>query len=182
MSLEDEPTVSARGDVHRLRALAHPVRLEMLSLLTGTAMSAAEVARELDLTQANASYHLRLLRDAGLLVIAGEEKVNGGVAKRYRHLWDQPQPGVGPGSPDDVDAVVRTLSDAVSLRLPRRVREERGHFTDADLWVEPAVWDQVTNLLTEASRLMHAEAKPPHAEGTVRGNLSILAFRLQDQP
>ena len=42
-----------------LRSVAHPLRLRMLSLLTGTAMSAAEVARELEITHANASYHGR---------------------------------------------------------------------------------------------------------------------------
>ena len=61
-----------------LRATAHPLRLQMLSLLTGAELSAAEVARELDVSQANASYHLRLLLDAGLLVIASEENVRGG--------------------------------------------------------------------------------------------------------
>ena len=70
-----------------LRAVAHPVRLRMLSLLTGTELSAAEVARELGITHANASYHLRTLLDAGELVIASEEKIRGGVAKRYRHPW-----------------------------------------------------------------------------------------------
>ena len=87
MSLADE-----RSGVRRLRATAHPVRLEMLSLLTGAELSAAEVARELGITQANASYHLRLLRTAGLLEEAGQEKVNGGTAKRYRALWDRQQP------------------------------------------------------------------------------------------
>src|SRR6187549_612915 len=72
MSLADE-----RSGVRRLRATAHPLRLEMLSLLTGAALSAAEVARELGVTQANASYHLRLLHRAGLVEEAGQEKVNG---------------------------------------------------------------------------------------------------------
>lgn len=40
-----------------LRALAHPLRLRLLSLLTGAAMSAAQVAREVGGTHANASYH-----------------------------------------------------------------------------------------------------------------------------
>ena len=177
MSLGDD----VDGGVHRLRALAHPTRLEMLSLLTGTAMSAAEVARELGVTQANASYHLRLLLAAGLLVVVGEEKVNGGVAKRYRHLWDQPPPEVGTRSQGDVEAEVRTMVDAVSRRFTRRVPGAPGHYTDADLWVDPAVWAEVKELLTRASRLMHAEAQPPHAEGTVRANLSIMAFRLEDQ-
>src|SRR6187200_452561 len=91
MSLADE-----RSEVRRLRATAHPIRLEMLSLLTGAALSAAEVARELGITQANASYHLRLLRTAGLLEEAGQEKVNGGTAKRYRALWDRQQPPTRP--------------------------------------------------------------------------------------
>ena len=45
---------------NHLRALAHPVRLRILSLLTGADLTAADVARELGITHANASYHLRL--------------------------------------------------------------------------------------------------------------------------
>ena len=74
--------------VSSLRATAHPLRLRMLSLLTGAELSAAEVARELDITHANASYHLRVLLEAGVVVVAGEEKIRGGVAKRYRHPWE----------------------------------------------------------------------------------------------
>src|SRR4051795_13608276 len=73
--------------IANLRAGAHPVRLRILSLLTRASMSAAEVARELGLTHANASYHLRVLAEAGELVEAGEEKINSRVAKRYRHPW-----------------------------------------------------------------------------------------------
>ena len=72
-----------------LRAIAHPVRLQILSLLTGAELSAADVARELDLTHANASYHLRVLLDAGELEIASEERIRGGDAKRYRHPWER---------------------------------------------------------------------------------------------
>ena len=74
--------------VSTLRAIAHPLRLRMLSLLTGAELVAAEVARELDITHANASYHLRVLLEAGVVVVAGEEKIRGGVAKRYRHPWE----------------------------------------------------------------------------------------------
>ena len=68
-----------------LRAFAHPFRLRVLSLLTGAAMSAAEVARELGTTQANASYHLRRLHAVGLLEVAEEVSIRGGKARRYRH-------------------------------------------------------------------------------------------------
>src|SRR5699024_10447090 len=85
-ALTDAETISS------MRAVAHPVRLRILSLLTARAMSAAEVARELELTHANASYHLRFLHEAGELVVEGEEKIRGGVAKRYRYVpMDKPR-------------------------------------------------------------------------------------------
>ena len=65
--------------------MAHPLRLRILSLLTGSALTAAEVARELGITHANASYHLRHLLAAGTIEIAGEERIRGGTAKRYRY-------------------------------------------------------------------------------------------------
>ena len=60
----DEGLTDPRA-VSALRSVAHPVRLRILSLVTAEAMSAADVARALDLTHANALYHLRVLHDAG---------------------------------------------------------------------------------------------------------------------
>src|SRR4029453_13180152 len=73
------------GGKTALRATAHPVRLQIMSLLTGAPLTAAEVARELGLTHANASYHLRTLLAGGLIVPAGGERMRGGLAKRYRY-------------------------------------------------------------------------------------------------
>ncbi|MEO3927265.1 helix-turn-helix domain-containing protein [Micromonosporaceae bacterium B7E4] len=53
-------------------------------MLTASALTAAQIAHELDLTHANASYHLRHLLAAGLIQVAGEERIRGGAAKRYR--------------------------------------------------------------------------------------------------
>lgn len=174
MSLEDER-------ISELRATAHPLRLQMLSLLTGAELSAAEVARELGVTQANASYHLRLLHSAGLLEIAGEEKVRGGRAKKYRHRWDT-TPAGPPGSDADRLAAVRTMAAAIPARFAERQPDSHGLFTDADLWVSPDTWARVVELVTEASRLMHASARPPRSAGTVRANLSAAAFLLRRDP
>ena len=106
-------------EIAAMRAIAHPVRLRILSLLTGTAMSAAEVARELGLTHANASYHLRLLADADELVVDGEEKIRGGVAKRYRYPHERDlepgEPGAQrrPGAPS---AYLRALGKELERR------------------------------------------------------------------
>jgi DNA-binding transcriptional ArsR family regulator len=177
MSLED-------GRISDLRATAHPLRLQMLSLLTGAELSAAEVARELDVSQANASYHLRLLLDAGLLVIASEENVRGGRAKRYRHVWDAPRPaGAQPDDEGDARHYVSVLADAIPARFADRRPGSPGgsHLTDADLWVTPEVWARVIALVGEASALLHASAQPPRTEGTVRVNLSVAAFELRPE-
>src|SRR5260221_12983564 len=84
MSLE----IGGQKVIAALRARAHPLRLRMLSLLTGAALSAAELARGLEVSQALASYHLRQLADAGLVELVGERSRRGGREGRYRHRAD----------------------------------------------------------------------------------------------
>jgi DNA-binding transcriptional ArsR family regulator len=164
-----------------LRAVAHPLRLQMLSLLTGAELSAAEVARELGITHANASYHLRVLLDAGELVVSGEEKIRGGVAKRYRHDWRR---GLRPGPPapaDDGAMYVRATADELVRRYAARAKGP-GSFTDADLWVDPETYARARALLEEASSLVHGAASPPRTEGTVRMNLTAALFPMSPVP
>jgi DNA-binding transcriptional ArsR family regulator len=170
------------SSVSALRATAHPVRLRILSLLTASALSAAEIARELDLTHANASYHLRVLADAGAVVEAGEEKIRGGVAKRYRHPWEQYRTGGRePARPGDGDVYVRAIAEELVRRFAQRAQgSARAITTDAEMWVTPAVWQQVVALVAEASELVHTEAKPPRTHGTIHVNLTAAAFQLAD--
>lgn len=174
MGQHDSERVSA------LRAVAHPVRLRMLSLLTGAELSAAEIARELHLTHANASYHLRVLAEAGEVVQVGEEKIRGGVAKRYRHPWDRVDPPAGESSPAAQQAYVRAMADELVRRSTSRTTATRSWLADAELWVEPQVWAEVTALVDKASRLIHAEARPPRTEGTVHVNLTAALFEMDD--
>ncbi|WP_193608352.1 ArsR/SmtB family transcription factor [Nocardioides lijunqiniae] len=163
--------MSDEGDVKALRSTAHPLRLRILSLLTASELSAAEVARELGVTHANASYHLRVLLDAGEVVVAGEERIRGGVAKRYRHPWrhedhDYRRRGVD----------IRTMAHEMVRRMALRETTGRANFTDAELWVEPEVWERAVRLLVEASELVHAEARPSRTEGTRPISLTVAAF------
>jgi len=159
-----------------LRATAHPVRLQILSLLTGAEMSAAEVARELDLTHANASYHLRLLLGAGQLEVASEERIRGGIAKRYRHPWRDR--GVrDKTSPESRRAWAR----AMAAELVRRVEHwggRPGSFTDAELWVSEEDFLAVRASLREASHRLHAAAQPPRTEGTIKVAMTAALFEM----
>ena len=143
-------------------------------------MSATEIAEELDTTQANASYHLRALRAGGFLVIDSEERIRGGVAKRYRHPWDAELPR----SAHDQDylmyvqAMARELVRRAAYRDPEI---ERRSNTDAELWVRPEVWQEVFDLVEEASTKLHAAAEPPRTDGTIHVNMTASLFGMRER-
>jgi DNA-binding transcriptional ArsR family regulator len=168
----------ADGEIRELRAVAHPVRLRMLSLLTGSAMSAAEVARELGLTHANASYHLRLLLESGAIVEAGEERIRGGVAKRYRYPHEKGGQRRRNLTTESRIAEVRALGRELERRLRQRKRRTRGHFSDLEGWVTPEVCEQARELLMEASVLLHDNNQPPRTPGTVHVSASSWIFEM----
>lgn len=174
-------SLEGRG-LTELRASAHPVRLRMMSLLTGAPLSAAELARELDITQANASYHLRMLARAGQVEVAGVESVRGGQAKKYRYLYPERQPA---HSKRDVDSAEgrRQYLDALHHELVRRAGlrvDGPGLSTDAEVWLTPENWRRARDLVMEASRLVHDEALAPHAEGSVHVNFQAELFTMRD--
>ncbi len=169
--------VGDRAQVAALRAMAHPVRLRILSLLTGTAMSAAEVARELGLTHANASYHVRLLAQTGYLVEAGEEAIRGGRAKRYRYDADRPvQTAPGP-------ATAVQFYDALAAELVRRARLRRpggGRATssDAELWVPPEAWGKAVDAVSSTVEELHRVAVPIRSADAVHVSVTTALFEL----
>lgn len=164
-------------ELDSLRVLAHPLRLRILSLLTGAAMSASEAARELGDSQANVSYHLRRLYEAGLLEVAEEVQIRGGRAKRYRH---RPESGkaLTRRDPDEARLLVSAVADELKRRAEFRATERKSSLTDAELWVDPVVWAQLLEQATELSRVLHDAAEPPRTPGTVRVSASIALFEL----
>lgn len=162
-----------------LRAIAHPVRLQMLSLLTGAELSAAEVARELGITHANASYHLRHLAAAGLIDVAGEERIRGGVAKRYRHRWDQHTRRRGRTSDADRELYARALAEELVRRVRDAVPGRTGHYTDAELWVSPEDFEAAREAVGRASALLHDGARPPRTDGTIRAGFTAALFEMR---
>lgn len=170
----------------QLRAWAHPLRLRILSLLTGVPMSAAEVARELATTQANASYHLRHLEAAGLLTVVEEVSVRGGQAKRYRHLPQDVDEAPRPGEPSR-PAISEPTWRAVATELTRRAAlagpavSGAQVLADAELWVSEAEWRAAVREVHEAMRRLHEQAQPPRTPGTVRVSATVALFRMQQE-
>jgi DNA-binding transcriptional ArsR family regulator len=164
-----------------LRALANPLRIRIVSLLTGTAMSATEVAEELGLAHASASYHLRQLAAAGFLEQVDDDPAakgrpgRGRSPKRYRY---------DPTSAERLDRSSgrRLLQEATFTDLRRRLdamtRQRQG--ADAEVWLRTEDWERVCSLVGEAVRLLHDNARPPRSEGTVHVSMTTILFEMPD--
>ncbi|WP_298989764.1 helix-turn-helix domain-containing protein [uncultured Pseudokineococcus sp.] len=179
--MDEGGTRPAPEEISGLRVVAHPLRLQLLSLLTGSAMSAAEAARHLDQSQANVSYHLRRLHAAGLLEVAGHEVVRGGRAVRYRHV---PSSGrrLSRRDPSDERALVAALGAELSRRTAQRDPDGEGAFSDAEVWVEEATWTEVLELVRRAGALLHEGARAPHADGVRRVSALLYVFEMLAGP
>ena len=160
-----------------LRVLAHPVRLRMLSLLTGSALSAMELSRELGISQALASYHLRQLHSAGVIELAEVRSRRGGQERRF--VYRPADPGMqGKTSPRAEGLAL--FAEAVCVELRRRSHEAEAGAArlgvDAELWVEPAEWAEAVDAVRTVSIALHRQAKPPRTAGTIRVSVSAVLF------
>ncbi|PPI05939.1 helix-turn-helix domain-containing protein [Rathayibacter sp. AY1B8] len=170
------------SSLDELRATAHPIRLRLLSLVTGAAMSAAEAARELQLSQATASYHFRVLERAGLVAVVETVRLRGGEAKRYRHeASGRPfnvTASVDAGPEEERDLHLEALIEELRRRSSSRADGPQLS-TDAELWVDPEVWRRVVRHVGEASALLHAAARPPRTPGTAPVSMTTAMFPLR---
>lgn len=68
-----------------LKALADESRWDMVRALLGREMSVSQLGEQLDMPQPNVSKHLRVLREAGIVVTARAGKeVRGSIAPAFR--------------------------------------------------------------------------------------------------
>ncbi|RLL66301.1 helix-turn-helix domain-containing protein [Streptomyces sp. Z26] len=162
-----------------LRALSHPTRLRMLSLMWAAPQSAAALARELGVSHALASHHLRLLGDAGLTERAGTRTRRGGVERRYRtvrgtSLSDQ-------AARDGAPLLAESLAHNLRERAARQASGSPGVTADAELWLTPEDWDAFRGRFAALLADLHDAARPPHDPGTVRVGGTVLLVPLVDE-
>jgi DNA-binding transcriptional ArsR family regulator len=158
-----------------LRALSHPVRLQILSLLTGAAMSSAELARELGLNHAAVSFHVRQLVQAGYLELAESRSVRGGKERRYRYRPSSR----GQWEGEDPRLTVQAAATELGRRLAAGPTQWRV-FGDAELWVDPQVWEDVVSRIGAAIIDLHEAASAPRAEGAVHVSATAMLFAVDD--
>ena len=58
----------------------------------------------------------------------------------------------------------------------------RGHLTDAELWVDPEAWESIRARVHAASLALHRAARPPRTAGTIRVNATMALFEMESEP
>jgi DNA-binding transcriptional ArsR family regulator len=114
-------------------AIAEPQRRDILVLLRGGERPVTDLAQDLGMTQPQASKHLRVLREVGLVQVreAGRQRLYGLDARGLRpvHEWVGGFERFWNESFGRLDAYVRELKDE-HAQGPERTRQEGPHDGD----------------------------------------------------
>jgi DNA-binding transcriptional ArsR family regulator len=76
--------ISDIGDPRLVKALAHPLRVQILGVLEQRVASPSDLAEELDAPLGNVSYHVRTLAELGLLKLVRRKTRRGAVEHYYQ--------------------------------------------------------------------------------------------------
>jgi rhodanese-related sulfurtransferase len=146
------------------KALANPHRLELLDLLAQSERSVEELAREAALSLANASAHLRVLRQARLV-----EAEKRGLNVIYRL------------SAPEVFQLWRTLRDVGSARLAEIDRLVENYFTDRDEF-EAVDKEELLRLLKhEAVIVIDVRPEVEYEQGHIASARSVPVEKLRER-
>ncbi|MFI1190769.1 helix-turn-helix domain-containing protein [Streptomyces californicus] len=175
-----------RLDTARLRVLAHPLRVNVLTLLRQRGPSTAtRIAEQLGINPAAASYHLRRLATGGLIVEAPDRGTGRERWWKSAHVQSIHDPAAAP--PEQREAG-RAYAQAVALasvdRLQKAAQEvpllparwyEASVYGDFALWLTPEAVDRMrAEIFDVVSRYRHSEAEAP--PGACPVSLQVQAF------
>jgi DNA-binding transcriptional ArsR family regulator len=155
-----------------IRALAHPVRLDLLDLLIAIGpATAARCGRILGLPQANCSFHLRQLAKYGFVEDAGP-----GTDRRERQ-WRVPHRQLRFRSAGGADRAQAQLQELIVQRSMQAIVDFSLRDTETEPWRDAAnPWSGVAVMTAdEAAELKRRwkEMVAPYLERAVGGGLTL---------
>jgi DNA-binding transcriptional ArsR family regulator len=154
-------TKVAKGAEQTLaRVVAHPLRIEALSILFEHAASPKELAAELGSPVGNVSYHVRELQRIGMIELVDEKKRRGAIEHFYRAVsypmldteeWEK----LNPAEREVMSAwvVQLMLTDAVKA-FGAGTFDARGdrHLSRTEMEVDEKGWDELVQIQEKALR------------------------------
>jgi DNA-binding transcriptional ArsR family regulator len=143
-------------DQRVMKALSHPLRVRMLTLLNQKVASPSELATELGEPLGNVSYHMRFLADLDLVRLVRTEPRRGAVEHYYEALEPPRMSG------DDWERLPASLRGALAdSRLSDIAREvetavgnggfdrEDAHISRTSLLLDDQAWAELSALLAD---------------------------------
>jgi DNA-binding transcriptional ArsR family regulator len=175
-------------DQRIMKALSHPLRVRMLTLLNQKVSSPSELADELDEPLGNVSYHMRFLADLNMVKLVRTEPRRGAV----EHYYEALEPPLI--SDDDwaqlPAALRRSLSDSTLSQIARDLKgaakeggfdRENIHVSRVALTLDEQAWNELSELLSDvldrARRLQEQSNKRAKRDGTtIPTSLVLMQF------
>lgn len=181
-------------DPRALRALAHPIRLELIGLLRhGGPLTATQAGERIGASPASCSFHLRQLAKYGLV----EEAGGGHGRERPWRATSISTEWAARGSDDEADAAGAMLSRVVVERYFQAALEwlDRRHSEDPE-WVDAAAMSDALLYMTAAELreldqgiraliepfLKRLEDREPPAAGARPVNVITLGIPMAEKP
>jgi DNA-binding transcriptional ArsR family regulator len=175
-------------DSRLAKALAHPLRVQLLAALNEGVASPNELAKRLDEPLTNVSYHVRMLHDLGTIELVETEPRRGALEHYYRAVvrpffgdrdWKRlPKNARGSIS----DAVLQLVWDDAAEAIKGGLFDERDnrHLSRSVLAVDEQGWEELNDLLAQTlDRAMQIQADSasrasPDAGDTFSVNLVMM--------
>jgi DNA-binding transcriptional ArsR family regulator len=152
--------ISDIGDPRLVKALAHPLRVQILSTLEDRIASPSDLASELNAPLGNVSYHVRTLADLGLVKLVKRRTRRGAVEHYYQargraqvsnRAWAQ-VPGVVKRSMVAV-ALEQAVDQAGAAAVAGGFDREDSNLSRETLTLDAKGWDE----LSKAVARLHQE-------------------------
>ena len=144
-------------DQRLVKALAHPLRVEILTILNERMASPNELSKELEEGLSQVSYHVKVLKDFECIEMVKTEPRRGAVEHYYRatsrayltdHDWKSLPDSVKPGvSAASVEMIIDDVAGALQGGT-FDARDDR-HFSWTPGVVDEQGWDEATELVAE---------------------------------
>jgi DNA-binding transcriptional ArsR family regulator len=157
------PTQEPAVDQRIMKALSHPLRVRMLTLLNQKVSSPSELADELGEPLGNVSYHMRFLADLKMVKLVRTEPRRGAVEHYYQAL--EPPQVSGDDWAQLPASLRRTLSDGVLGQIAKDLSgaaksggfdRENMHVSRHAMVLDQEGWDELSAVLADVQQRARA--------------------------
>jgi DNA-binding transcriptional ArsR family regulator len=141
-------------DPRYVKGMGHPARVRIMAMLQERVLSPAQLAAQLGAPVGRIAYHVRTLRNLGLIELVEQRTVRGGVARFYRAkarviVSDEAWAQAAPIAKQVVVSSALQVIDAYAAAAAGGFDRREAHLTRTPLELDDQGWQELSRLLDE---------------------------------